>query len=155
MQRLPGSQTQACLCHITDNSVRTKQPCYIQPLLYTNIVVTLCLCFSLCALFVVGAQLCFAVVNVEIVGEVQTPKLFLEYFDIFGIYFSTPRELQDISSSDVPVPKCVCPQQAVRASVQEISFVVRQILAKSGGKSRHCCIHLPQDTPIEAVISPT
>lgn len=40
-------------------------------------------------------------------------------------------ELQDVSTSYVPISKGVCPQQAVGASLQNMSFVVWQILFKS------------------------
>lgn len=33
-------------------------------------------------------------------------------------------ELQHVSASDIPISKGVCPQQAVRARLQNMSFVI-------------------------------
>lgn len=84
-------------------------------------------------------------------------------------------ELQYVATSDVPISKGVCPQQAVGAGLQDVSFVVRQVFLKSqmkgifnllrwtwftfirphgsltakcGGESRNGCVHLPEDAPI-------
>lgn len=97
---------------------------------------------------------CCTIVNMEALREVQASNLSLEHFDIFWIYCSGPcwkrggfwinkveilfnlfkpfgaklTELQDVSTSDIPISKSVRPQQAARASLQNLSFVVWQIL---------------------------
>lgn len=85
-------------------------------------------------------------------------------------------ELQDVSASDVPISEGVGPQEAVRASLQDVPFVVWQIFfqstvlgyftrnllsvvktnssicssltAKCGSNPWDGCIYLPRDAPV-------
>lgn len=97
---------------------------------------------------------CCGVVAVKVLWEVQTLCLLPKMFYICGMYLSCPccekrnkckiciyisklyrdmqrrvslTKLHDVSACDVHITKSICPQQAVRTSLQEVSFVVRQV----------------------------
>lgn len=106
-------------------------------------------------LFVIRAQICLSVIAVEVLWKLQTLYLFLEQFNFFVIYISCPCELHDVSAGDVPVSEGVRPQQTVGAGLQDVTFVVGQVFAKCGGKSRDGCVYFPKGTPVKEVVSPS